>query len=93
MPFIELHGLSGVEALSCKTQIFDSAKHNFPELIEQIFIVICPDTTIDYRGDRQPFIRIYTSNYEEQALQILKMAQVNFHIEIINVKRFIAKKK
>ncbi len=92
MPIIELHSMSGVDALNCKTQIFNSAKKITPELLDRILVNICTDMCVDQKGDKQPFIRVFTINHEEQVLKILQNAGINVHIDIILEKRFIPKK-
>lgn len=95
MPNIEVHGFGEYkcEYVGIKNRARLSVNELFDlfcdkSYVEEMVITICPDITLDKKGENQPFLRVVStpSPHLDEIVELLKV--LNIDIEILLLKSF-----
>ena len=91
MPNIEIHGFgAGIESRRLHNKIKEALQDK--PFAKRVVITHCNDLVFDLEENNQPYLRIRTSQHEEELLAALQEAGINLDIEVQPIKRFIPKK-
>ena len=89
MPNIEIHGLSAKEAKTLEEKVFSLFK-GFEFFIDMV-VTFCPTDVRNYKGEKQPFLRLLNSSLEYNPIIIKKMKTLKIDIEVVKLEAFYPK--
>jgi len=94
MPNIEIHGY-GIGFDKKPREIFAQIVKALEgeSYADEAVVTVCQDSTTDLNLKHKPFLRICSSEYEDQVLAALEKAEINMDIEVMPIKKFIPVKE
>ena len=91
MPNIEIHGL-GPETAEMARNVFRVVCEALPDLAKDMVVSLCNDLVIDQHDKNQPFLRVCTTEREDNTGNLLRaLKALDLDIEYLVLTSFISK--